>query len=444
MTKKRPQHRSRLMANFRRESVAMLTVSFAVALVESDFAGILADKIFAAPPFLLAIIAAAPAIAHLSSMHWAHLAQGRPKIAISVRLYAGVLLAVAAIAVLPVSQMGAWALAALVLAARILYTGVFTIRTSIWHLNYPRPLRARISGRLNMIYQVVMGIMTLFAAGVFDAYHEGFRVIYPASAVVGIIGIIAVRRVLMHREAEHLEHEVEHDAETSAGRSQGSLGRLVAALRRDPLYRRMMIAQFALGTSALMTTPVMIHLISRVHGYSYMLSAVIIVGIPWICSLCVMPAWSAYLDRVHVARFRSLQSLIWLACHVVTLAGFVTWSVELIVLGRILRGAAWRGGLIAYQLGHLDFARRGEATFYMGINATLTGVRGALAPILGMALYLGWPSVTLPGVVLPGFSGMGPHVFLVAALLSAAAGAMYLDLYRRVRQGPRATPPHPS
>jgi hypothetical protein len=422
-----------VLANFRREMVTMFTVTLAVSLVESDFAGLLADKIFAAPPYLLAVIAATPSIAHLSSMQWAHLAQGQPKIAISLRLYGGVLLTIAAIALLPVNLAGAWALAAFVLVARILYTGVFTIRSSIWHVNYPRRLRARISGRLNLIYQIVGGIMALFAAWCFDSYHDGFRVLYPVSALVGIVGLLAVRRIQMHREGHHLEHEMEHDAGETPGQRQGSLARLIAALRRDPLYRRMMIAQFTLGLSAMMTIPVMIHLISRVHGYSYVSSAIIIVGIPWICSIGIIPAWAAYLDRVHVARYRSLQSVFWVACHLVTVVGFMTSSLGLIALGRAFRGIAWGGGLIAYQLGHLDFARRGEATLYMGINATLTGVRGALAPILGMTLYLGWPAVTLFGVTLPGFSGMGHQVFLVAALLSTTAGALFFSLYRLVR-----------
>ncbi len=59
-------------------------------------------------------------------------------------------------------------------------------------------------------------------------------------------------------------------------------------------------------------------------------------------------------------------------------------------MGRVITGIVNGGGSLAWQLGHNDFAPRDQLSTYMGIHVTLTGVRGAFAPFLGMALYLGW------------------------------------------------------
>jgi hypothetical protein len=65
----------------------------------------------------------------------------------------------------------------------------------------------------------------------------------------------------------------------------------------------------------------------------------------------------------------------------------------------------------------------------MGLHATLTGVRGAIAPFVGMALYLGWEA-PMPG--LPAFEGLGAGLWLGSAGLSALATLGFVRLARRV------------
>ena len=83
-------------------------------------------------------------------------------------------------------------------------------------------------------------------------------------------------------------------------------------------------------------------------------------------------------------------------------------------------GIARGGGSLAWQLGHNDFAKPDQLSAYMGIHVTLTGVRGAIAPFLGMSLYIGIPTL--------GWSGIGVSVFLIAAIVSACAGVGFYRL----------------
>ena len=88
------------------------------------------------------------------------------------------------------------------------------------------------------------------------------------------------------------------------------------------------------------------------------------------------------------------------------------------------------GGSLAWQLGHNDFAPKDQLTAYMGIHVTLTGLRGAFAPFLGMALYLGWDERTW----LPALPAIGPYVFLVSAVLGVVAWSGFDRLRKRIRR----------
>ena len=95
------------------------------------------------------------------------------------------------------------------------------------------------------------------------------------------------------------------------------------------------------------------------------------------------------------------------------------WQFSLLwlALGRVITGIVNGGGSLAWQLGHNDFAPRDQLADYMGIHVTLTGVRGAFAPFLGMALYLGWDAKRW----LPASPGMGAWLFLLSAAMAVLA-----------------------
>src|SRR5437773_1404899 len=58
-------------------------------------------------------------------------------------------------------------------------------------------------------------------------------------------------------------------------------------------------------------------------------------------------------------------------------------------MGAVLLGAAQAGANLGWNLGHNDFASIGRAQHYMGVHVTLTGLRGGVAPPLGVLAYMG-------------------------------------------------------
>jgi hypothetical protein len=123
--------------------------------------------------------------------------------------------------------------------------------------------------------------------------------------------------------------------------------------------------------------------------------------------------------------------------------GQIAAALLTLAAARFVLGVARGGGMIAWNLGHNDFASRRLVAVYMGIHVTLTGIRGAFAPFLGILLYAGWPAMTLPGVglVIPGWDGVGPGVFFIAAAIGTASAVGFYTLARSI--GPDASASEP-
>ena len=107
-----------------------------------------------------------------------------------------------------------------------------------------------------------------------------------------------------------------------------------------------------------------------------------------------MPWWARLFDGSHVVVYRARQGwALVIATMIMCLATFTGW-LPLLWIGAIMLGAAYAGANLGWNLGHNDFASIGRAQHYMGVHVTLTGVRGAIAPPLGILFYEGTRGVS--------------------------------------------------
>ena len=410
--------------SFRCEQLTEFTLPVGLSLIEGGCAAVVAAKTFDSPPWLLAVISASPMFGNLSSFVWNRVASARSKVAMVVTLQGLVLVCICAVALSPRSMVGAWVLVGSVIVGRLLIAGVITARSVTWSLNYGRNLRARVTSRLQVISSFVTVLTTSVAGLILDAHPENYRWLYGAGALIGAIGVWSFSRVTVQGELRHRVLERQGDSDEGGGRNG-----FVRILRSDRKYARYQLHQFTSGVAAMMLEPALVYLVSKQLGGSYIVSIGIIMIIPFAMNLITLPLWGRYLDRVHVAEFRARQNAMWVLGVLIMFWGALTGSLAWIAAGRLVNGIVNGGGSLAWQLGHNDFAPRDQLAAYMGIHVTLTGVRGAFAPFLGMALYVGWSR----GVVLPELPGLGPYLFLVSAVLGVIAWRGFNALRHEVR-----------
>ncbi len=436
--------------SFSHELTHALTFPVALAMVEGGVVGVFAKKTFGVSPMLFATIMAAPMFANLTSFAWARLARGRPKVRFINALQLGTLASIAAIALLPTGGIGPGVLTLLVILSRCLQTGIVTIRSTVWRMNYPRRVRARITGRLALINSMILATAPLIGYAVLDWNVQAFRVVYPASILVAMVGVGAFSRVRLRGERDLLRYEAGPTARPQPHGIPAPIYEYDPAapnhsfwdvLRRDHHFRRYLLWQFIAGASNMMSEVVVIYLIVDLTSkakirFEYLTSIMLATAIPMLLAMLTLPLWARYLDRVHVTRFRSRQGWFWIGNQLGNWLGAATGSLTILGIARVLHGVARGGGMLAWNLGHNDFADRRMVTLYMGIHVTLTGVRGAVAPFLAMLLFAGWPGRIIPVLnwTVPAFDGIGHHLFLATAALALIGEIGFASLNRRIEK----------
>ena len=379
-----------LRANYARELAAWCFLPLMVGAAEGGVTGVLAKTFFAGAVderslnFAVAVLAGAPAFANIISFLWAALSHGRHKIRAIVTLQSAAALCVLLVAFAPRNAAGLMILCAGVVGARMCWSGVVVLRAAVWRANYPRHMRARLAGKLATVQAIAMTLAGIGIGAAMTANESAFRLLYPVAGACGLAGawIYSGLRMRGHRALLR--------AEKNDGDLQGTLVNplhLWRVLLADARFRRYMSCMFVFGTGNLMVIAPLIIMLKDRFGLDPFASVLIASAIPTMLLPVSIPIWSRLLDRVHVIRFRAIHSWAFTASTAIFLVGAVTGEVAWLWLGAVAKGVAIGGGVLAWNLGHHDFAPARRAAQYMGVHVTLTGLRGILAPIIGVSLY---------------------------------------------------------
>jgi hypothetical protein len=384
-----------------------------LGIIEGGTAAVMVRALFghAAPPLLvdlvLAVVSSAPAWANLVSLVFARRAQGRPKIRFLRPLLFAMATCVAALAVLPAGGAGLIAFLVLYSAARLLWAGVDTVRSVIWSVNYPRRLRARVTGRIMVNGAIALAASGLLLGWLLEHDRLWYRVAILAAATCGMAGSVAFKRFRVRQEQRLLADELDRVREGA----RFDLAGVRELLRRDERYRRYMIAQSTFGAGHLMLTPLLVVCLDDVLRVPEIVQVAITAALPIIVMPLVIQPWAIFLDRHHVIVYRAVHAWIAVDGSLLLATAVLSHFAWLMWPGALLMGISLAAGSLGWSLGHNDFAPRGEETRYMALHVTLTGMRGLLAPPVAILSYYGLRRLS------PGFetwSMVLPVSFIVA------------------------------
>jgi len=317
---------------------------------------------------------------------------------------AGMAFFLACIALLPAHEAAAEIYAALLMILYVLASIILNVQSNVRHSNYPAEVRGRIFSRLTIVQMFATGVSAILAGYALDQLAWGHRLIYILAAAAMIISGWFYNKMRVRRERALMRN--------GSTRTIGLLGGF-RVLKEDPVYGRFMLWQMVSGTAILMTLPVLALVMTDYLkvGYSKGITAMTVA--PLVVVICAAPLVGRLFDRVRVTRFRSLGAAMWGLSRLIIFFGVLQGSYALVLIGFTVEGVGRSTGNMAFNLGHMQFTSPDRSHEYMGIQLTLRGVRGLLAPMLGAAL------LKLPGV------GLG--VLVIAAVLeSVAAAAFYV------------------
>lgn len=374
---------------FRREIVPWALVGLTLGLVEGATAAVLVKTGYQgttstfAVNLATALVSGAPAFSNVVSFVWANIAHGRARVQLLVRLQALFALLVGLIGLSPRVGGGLVYAVISILAARMVWAGILTVRAAIWTANYPRQVLARITGRIVIVSSFAVAAVAALAGAVLTSRAFDPRWLYGGAALCGLAAAQLYRRARVRREFQLLADET-----AQAGASDAFSLRMVREiLAKDSTFREYMFWMGIFGGGNLMIIAQLVVILTDGFAMPGGRQITLLAVVPLLTLPLFVPWWARFFDGEHVIVYRARQG--WALVGAVAMfcvAVFTQWQ-WLLWAGAVAYGFAMAGANLGWNLGHTDFTSSGRAQHYMGVHVTLTGVRGMLAPPLGMLAY---------------------------------------------------------
>jgi len=328
------------------------------------FLGVIARRELGASVAMIAALTAAWSVGNLFSPITAHFIRRRVKLpyvvwpsALGRASYA--LLAVALVAP---SFVAVCVVAALVTAqSSPAYAAV--IRDA-----YPVERRGLLMGMVRVL--MVAGSIIGALAGGFALERLSYRAVFPAFAIVGVVGTLAFYRIGVRAEPE------------DSGAAPAGFWDGFRALATDRRFRLYAACFFLYGTGNLLMMPVLpvfqvdvLDISTRWVGY-LATSASLLGMVGYLL-------WGRYLDRY--GPFRLLLSVIVVAA-IAPITYYLAQDVPVLVIAAAAQGLAGAGGELGYINAAMRFGSREAVVAYAGLFAFLQALRGIPGPFIGAAL----------------------------------------------------------
>ena len=406
--------------HYKRELLAWAFLPMMMGAIEGGVVGVLTKRLFSGTvdelmlDWAVAALAAAQGFANISSFVWAGISHGKHKIRFLTMLKIAVIILIAVVSLVPRSPLGLLILLVCVVGSRICWTGVVTLRSTVWQANYPRANRADVAGRIATVQAIVLATVGLGIGELMDQNEDAFRWIYPVAASFGIIGawVYSKMQVIGHKKI--LEDERAQPEFTTV-----APWKTIALLKEDGAFAKYMSCQFVFGLGNLMLSAPLVVVLANQFSFDYLGEILVVSTIPIILMPLSIPLWSKLLNRVHVIQFRAIHSWVFVLSALAFGVSIFLGNTVGLWIAAAIRGVGFGGGVLAWNLGHQDFAPVEQSGRYMGLHVTLTGIRGLIAPALGMGLYTYFLGIG---------EETGGSVFFVGAAISSIGGIGFLIL----------------
>lgn len=241
--------------------------------------------------------------------------------------------------------------------------------STIYGLVYPAHERARLVALGRMVSGIVSIASATGLGALFAADDTAFRWVYPAAGLFGAV-TIAWFCTMPVDDAR---------AREAPGRKSA-----FSVLRENPAFRRFQLFQFVLGLANLSMHPLIDLYVRRVLGMDIQAAV-------WVVSGGVVGQVATLLTVQWQARLFNRLGVVWHRVFTSALLGLgmTCWAFAhepwVAVLAAAFTGLGMAGGQIIWIIGSVEFAPREDISTYNGIHTFLTGLRGVIAPAIGVS-----------------------------------------------------------
>ena len=347
------------------DSLGALAFAFFASL-SANFFPIVARKL-GASSFQMALISCAPFLGALFTLYWARLSDN----AISqMGFYVKVKLLARAVILLAFLAINPWIFILIVFLNSLLEQAGSPAYVGIMKKVYSDDYRGRAMGYVRM----EMAIVAVFASylGGFLLDHFSYRYIFPLGAIFGVLSVAFFGRIKVKKENMKPQKK-----------KQGILPKeILEVFKKDRPFALFQTIFFVRGFAALMAMPLFPIFLVDYLGISNT-SMGKLISLSSIFLIFSYFFWGHYIDKK--GSCRSLTLSFFLASFI-PLCYFFASTIWYIIPASIISGFTLGAGEIARIHFITNRVKSRDVPTYQGIDFTLMGLRGIIAPFLGVAL----------------------------------------------------------
>lgn len=244
---------------------------------------------------------------------------------------------------------------------------IIPLLTQMYQENYPEAERGRLFSRTVIIRIATAALFSKVAGDALTGNIQHFRwLLLVFAAALGFASFCLGRcptRSLMPDGSAHPF-------------------RAMRFVREDALFRRTLMCWMCMGFANLMMMPLRVeYLANPKYGLALSVEHIALLTgvIPNVARLLMSPIWGNIFDRMN---FFALRVTLNLGFAIGIITFFLSGSFEGLVAGAIIYGISNAGGDVAWSLWVTKFAPPDRVADYMSVHTFLTGVRGAIAPMV--------------------------------------------------------------
>jgi MFS family permease len=373
------------------------------------FQGLILRRELGGTPLPLSVLASAGAAFGLFSLVWVRLIHGRRPLTFAV--WPG-FLARSLFLLVPFVR-SAWSFVAILVATNLLASVAEPANASVVQHVYPHGHRGRALATVRLAAGLLAVLLALFAGYLLELYS--YRVVFPLAALAGMAASLRYWQMPVPPEANE------------PARERPGLHAALAVVRDDARFRRLLVAHFVFGVGVWLqvpANPVMLHDVLHVSTSQ----VGVFVAIAATAGMLGNGAWGRIVDRVSsVVALRAVYTIGAVTPIVLSFAD-TPW---LLVLTATTDALMATGLDTVWMLTLIESAGGRRTAQYVGISATLAGIRGVIAPLVsGLVIeYVGVHAVYLMAAVC-----MASAVIMISTTLRAMSTSALDGIDARVPQ----------
>ncbi|MFN8254971.1 MAG: MFS transporter [Bacteroidales bacterium] len=268
----------------------------------------------------------------------------------------------------------------------------FLLKNSYSHANF-----SRLYGYSSTANKIMMLVSTSIFGYMLDIDNFSFTYFYPVSSLLSIISIFILTKIPIHENYTPSEKKPIRKAIADAFKNSSKI------LKTNKPYRDFEIAFGLYGWAWLSTVAVITIFFSNILDLNYT-SVAFYKNAYNTLAILILPFFGKLLGKIDPRKF-AIYTFASMFFHLFFMAltqyinnYIVIWEIKIyysLIASYLSYGFFAAMMALLWYIGSAYFCRNEEVGSYQAIHLTLTGVRGMLAPLIGVFLYelIGFPGV---------------------------------------------------